>query len=209
MASDRKHRRIKSSPIKDTRLLVGIALILLSMIVGGFTLSSLAATSKVLVAKENITIGQELKPQSFEIREVRLENAEEHYVANPEQIPNGSLSLRAVGAGEMLPKGAVGQAGDSELRPISLEVDDTVAASLSAGAITELWVAINDDTVETLLLVERAIVRSVDSGSGFRVSSTKVEVLVPQRSLPKVLESIAAGHSIYVVEVPGEFEVRK
>lgn len=198
--------RLRRPRLKDPRLLVGIVLVVLSVLLGALLASRASATTTVLVAREDLVIGDALGPDDFTSSEVRLGDQSASYAASPEEIPDGSTVLQSVHAGEMLPVAAIGQGGGGDLRPVVIPVESAVADSVGPGRPVELWRTEADDREQDALaelLVEDATVRRVFEGSTLGMRSMSVEVLVPSKDLPSVLEALAAGDRMDVIGVPG------
>lgn len=200
-------RRARRNPRKDPRLIAGIALVIGSMIIGALAFTAISATTPVLVATTDIAEGDVLRASDFAVTEVRIGDATDAYVADASQINDGALASRRIGEGEFLAKSAVGQTEESALRPVSVPLDDSLAASLVPGARVELWRAGADDDFGPRAVVEQATVRAVVKGGGLGMQGARVEVLVPSEAVSEVISATSAGDPLYVIEVPGQFEV--
>jgi hypothetical protein len=199
--------RLRRPRWKDPRLLVGIVLVVLSVLLGALLASRASATSTVLVARDEVVIGDELGPESFTTAEVRLGDQSARYATSPQDLPDGATALRSVHPGELLPLSAIGQGGGGDLRPVVIPVDSAVAGSVGPGRPVELWRTEAEDRDKDALaelLVEDATVRRVFEGSTLGMRSMSVEVLVPASDLPAVLEALGAGDRMDVIGVPGE-----
>jgi hypothetical protein len=203
---------------KDPRLLVGVLLVLLSIVLGAGVVSRMAETTTVLVAREDIVVGDELEADAFTTADVRLGERTGQYVAGTDQIPDGATAERSLAAGELLPSSAVGQGAGASLRPVVIPVDSSVADSVSRGRTVEIWHTVRsggaggaggDAAAETVaeLLVPDAVVHGVQDGSALGMRSVGVEVLVPQDRLSGVLEAIARDDRLDVIGVPDAQEV--
>lgn len=199
--------RLRKSPGKDPRLLTGIALIAGSIAVGGLTFSTLADTQTVVVAREGISQGQPLDKSKLTTAEVKVDDVSARYVTDLKSVPDGALAHADIGPGELLPKSTVGQPEESSLRPVSLSIDGTLAPTLKPGAKVEVWQASKEGENDARRIVDRGVVRSVDQGGGFSAKGAVVEVLVPDKALTEVLNSQARAEALYVIEIPGQFEV--
>jgi Flp pilus assembly protein CpaB len=202
--------RLRRPRLRDPRLLVGVVLVLLGVLLGALALDRVSATTRVLVARESIPVGQDLTADSVLSVEVRLGETETLYVSSPDQVPAGSTALRSVQAGEMIPLSAIGQGGGADLRPVVIPVDRSVADSVAPGRPVEIWrtsAEERDDPAVAELIVADAQVRAVSEGSTLGARSVGVEVLVPSTDVPVVLESIARGDRLDVIGVPGAGEV--
>ncbi|MCS6711001.1 flagellar biosynthesis protein FlgA [Brachybacterium sp. EF45031] len=197
--------RLRRPRWRDPRLLIGLALVLGSVLSGSFLISRLAATTPVLVARDTVVVGDVLAPEDFTVMEVRLGDQQGRYISTTSEIPQGAIAARSVGAGELLPRAAVGQTVEAPLRPVVIPVDATVAQSVTPGGTVELWSTPqvrSGEAPKAQRLVESGVVRRVESGSTLGMRSMTVEVLVPAGQLPAVLEAMAREDRLDVVGVP-------
>ncbi|PWH05313.1 flagellar biosynthesis protein FlgA [Brachybacterium endophyticum] len=199
--------RLRRPRWKDPRLLVGIVLVVLSVLLGALLASRASATTTVLIAKDEVVVGDELTASSFTSAEVRLGEQAEGYARAPKDIPEGSTALQSVHPGELLPVSVIGQGGGEDLRPVVIPVESAVADAVGPGRPVELWRTEADDQEKDALaenLVQDATVRRVFEGSTLGMRSMSIEVLVPSDELPAVLEALGSGDRIDVIGVPGE-----
>ena len=206
MGERTRFRRIRKNPYRDTRLLTGAALVLGSTLVGGLAFAMVSSSEDVLVATTDIAEGDVLTPEHFAVAEVRMGESREHYVQRPEAIGEGAVARESIARGELLPRAAVGQASDSAMRPVTIQVAQPVTSSLRKGALVDVWASGGEEGEPSTILVEGAIVRGVDEGGGLSGRGARVEVLVPASSVASVLDALGAKRNLYVVEAPGLFE---
>lgn len=199
--------RLRRPRWRDPRLLIGIVLVLVSILAGMLVISRASATTTVLVARTDVVLGDVLDPQDFTTAELRLAEQADRYASAPDQIPPGAVATETVRAGELLPLAVIGQGEGVQLRPVVVEVDASVAGSVTPGARVELWSTPADpgaaERAPATRLVDGGVVRSVDEGSSLGMRSMTVEVLVPAEDLASVLEALAADDRVDVIAVPG------
>lgn len=199
--------RLRRPRWRDPRLIIGVVLVLVSVLAGMLVISRLAATTTVLVAREDIVIGDVLGAEAFTTAELRLGEQTSHYARSLEEIPTGAVATQTVRAGELLPVAAIGQGEGVQLRPVVVDVDGAVAGSLGPGTRVELWGTPDaPGTAERAVatrIIESGVVRTVDEGSSLGMRSMTVEVLVPVEQVPLVLEALAAGDRVDVIAIPG------
>ncbi|MFE5775144.1 flagellar biosynthesis protein FlgA [Brachybacterium sp. NPDC056505] len=199
--------RLRRPRWKDPRLIVGILLVVLSVLLGALLASRASATTTVLVARDEVVVGDEIGSDAFTTAEVRLGDQSGRYASSPGDIPEGSTALQSVHSGELLPVSAIGQGGGGDLRPVVISVDSAVADSVSPGRPVELWRTAADEQDSDALaekLVDGATVRRVFEGSTLGMRSMSVEVLVPADDLPEVLEALGSGDRMDIIGVPGD-----
>ncbi|MFC0674498.1 SAF domain-containing protein [Brachybacterium hainanense] len=198
--------RLRRPQWKDPRLVVGIVLVLLSVLLGSLVISRLAETTPVLAAREDIVPGDVITADKLVTVDVRLGETEGLYVVDPADVPEGSVAMQTIRAGELLSLSSVGQGTDRPLRPVVLPVTESVAESVRPGGQVELWRtrAGSDGAQPTAeLLIDSAVVRRVDEGSAIGMRSMTVEVLVPAQDVPRVLEALSEDARLDVIGVPG------
>ncbi|EWS80811.1 flagellar basal body P-ring biosynthesis protein FlgA [Brachybacterium phenoliresistens] len=198
--------RLRRPRWKDPRLVVGIALVLLSILLGSVLVSRLAETTTVLAARVDIVPGDVITADKLTSVDVRLGELEGLYVRDLEAIPEGSVAMQTVRSGELLTVSAVGQGTEVPLRPVVLPVEESVAQSVAPGGQVELWrtrEGIDGAPPTAELLIDSAVVRRVDEGSAIGMRSMTVEVLVPAEDVPLVLEALAEDARLDVIGVPG------
>lgn len=200
-------RRMARNKKKDPRLIIGIALMIASMIVGALAFTALSATTDIAVATRDIAEGDVLEPSDLRVVEVRVGEAQGKYISDLSTLPKGALATTRILEGEFLPRSAVGQPKESALRPVSINIDRQLSTSLSQGDVVEVWTTDADAEDSARALVERAVVRSVSEGGGLGMADTRVEILVNTSAVPAILDAMAADDSLYVIEVPGQYEV--
>lgn len=95
---------------RDPRLWVGIALVAASVLVGVKVLGGADDTVKVWAVRSDMALGQEVGENHLVARRIRFDDAadRERYVTVQDGLPDETTLTRAVGAGELLPRGALG-----------------------------------------------------------------------------------------------------
>ena len=117
---------------------------------------------------------------------------------------------RTVGAGELLPRAALGTQGDVALQAVGVPVEGA-APGLVTGAVVDVWVAQPDPDragafSEPQRLVQGATVADVaDSGSALgSTGGSTVQVLLEQDALAEVLGALANEAVVSLVLAPGQ-----
>ena len=91
----------------DGRLVLGLLLVLVSVVVGARVLSSADRSTLVWAASKDLTAGTLLADGDLEPVRVRLFESTAQYVGAGGQAPVGYVVRRGLGAGELLPQGAL------------------------------------------------------------------------------------------------------
>lgn len=108
-ASPAAQRRIEPSRWRDPKLAAGIVLVAASVIAGSLIVGS--SDDRVLIwsASRDLATGTELRPGDLVATAVRLDAASE-YLSAESAAPDGRRLTRQIGAGELLPAGAISTA---------------------------------------------------------------------------------------------------
>jgi hypothetical protein len=128
---------------RDPRLVVGVVLLCASVLAGARILDGADDTVAVLAVRAPLAAGQVIEPS--ELTAVRLRFADE--TDADRYLPGGSelgevVALRPLGAGELLPRDAVGNGGADALTelPLTLRVG-RVPAAVRVGSSVDVWAA--------------------------------------------------------------------
>jgi len=205
--------RLRKPSWRDSRLVVGLVLVLLSMAIGAKVIASADDTVPMYAAAAALVPGQPVTQKDVRRVDVQLDANEARYVAADHDIGANTFALRDVRPGELLPRSALGTKADVSLKPVSVPVDGGAAARLTAGSIVDVWVNAKDrssgadkygNPVKTL--EGATVVRTPDtSGGGLGAASgtTAVQVMVPDASVQALIAAIDQGARITLVPVPG------
>lgn len=209
--------RLRRPGWRDPRLLVGLALIAVSVVLGSWAVTTAQRTVPVYVARDVLVPGTPLRSSGLVVADVRLADRADGYLRADEPLPAGAVLVRTVGAGELVPVAAVGSAEDLDVRAVPVELSGPPATGLVAGSRVDLWFTpraerLTDATRGTtsdddgprelaagLTVAEVSAADGAFSSGGARA----VHVLVPVDDLPDVLAALAGDGSVDVVPVPG------
>lgn len=203
--------RMRRPSWRDPRLGVGILLVVASVALGSWAVSSADATVEVYQTDAVLTPGDVIDVDDLHVVQVRLDGVEDLYLV-PGADLSGAVVTRTVSAGELVPLASVGSADALELRPVQIAMPAAMQDIVTAGSRVELWVAMPDPGASTQvallppeLLVDDVEVREVHADTSvFAGSDTvQVQVLVSSDDLPVVLAALTAEGQITVVPVLG------
>jgi len=199
--------RLRRPSWKDPRLLLGILLVLASTagVVG--LVGSLDQSVEVYVAREGLPVGQRLDAGRLDRVKVRLGELEGGYIPADEELPEGAVTVRFVGKGQLLPRQSVGDAASLDRKPVPITVDGVLPEQLAAGEHADLWVASPDTGngfKEPRLVVRAAeVAQVVAPQQTFATSSGRVVILlIPDALMPQVLAAQGGKARITVVWNP-------
>ena len=128
---------------RDPRLWVGVLIVVVSVVAGARVLAAADDTVAVWAAARDMGAGDELAAGDLVLRRVRFGDvgALDRYYAAGSDLPGGWQLTRGVGAGELLPRSALGPAGDDGLVQLPVAVDaELVPPSVAAGSVVDLYV---------------------------------------------------------------------
>ena len=203
--------RLRRPSWRDRRLIVGLMLVLASVAVGARAVAAADHTWPVYAARATLPVGTELTGDTLIAVRVRLPANRSRYLAADRPPPTGSVVVRAVGAGELVPVSALAGAGSLDRRPVAIPLDGAPPAGLAVGGSVDVWASGRDRRSGSSVyfppeqLVQAAPVTAVSSPSaGFSISRAgTVQVLLTQPDLARVLRVLAYGDKVAVVPVPG------
>lgn len=209
--------RLRRPGWRDPRLLAGVALVAGSVALGSWAVRSAQATVPVYVARDTLVPGDPLAPGALVVRDVQLGTVDlARYVRADRPLPESSTVLRVIGAGELVPQAALGDAADADVRPVAVPLEHAPSRALVVGASVDLWFvpeasgSAADGTPagtaeEPRTLAVGLTVAEVETPDGaFSVGgASTVQVLVPSDQLADVLKALAAAGTVDVVPVPG------
>lgn len=205
--------RLAKPSWRDSRLIFGVVLVLLSMAIGGKVIAAADDTVPMYAAAVSLVPGQPVTQRDVKRVDVQLGADKSRYVAADHDIAQGTFALRDVRPGELLPTSALGKRADINLKPVSVPVGGGSAAQLAAGSIVDVWVNAKDpsspaekygDPVKTLEAAP--VLRTPDtnpSGLGAASGTTAVQIMVPEASVQALIAAIDQGAKITLVPVPG------
>jgi hypothetical protein len=194
---------------RDPRLVVGIAVIAVCGLLGARLLGSADDTVGVWAVRTPMAEGQPVTTADVVRRQIRFEDQADadRYVSADQDLPGGATLSRAVGAGELLPREALGSADDRELTEVPLSVPtEAVPATLRVGSVVDVYVtpdaAVSGSGADanprsTLVFDDVTVLAAPRTGTALGPSATR-QVIVgvgPDQTgrLPSALASLSAG----------------
>jgi hypothetical protein len=193
----------------DPRILVGVALIVLSALGTTALVGALTRSTVVYRADHAIVAGERVTAAQLVPATVRLGDAASLYLAGP--LPDGGLvATRTVAAGEMVPRSAVGTAVAVASATVVVDLASPLATGVQVGSTVDLWSAAKTDPTQNryaapVVLVGDAVVSRVVTPTGLiaGASNDSVELQVPRDEVAAVLAAQAGGARLSAVEIGG------
>ncbi len=187
-------------------------LVLASMAVGARVVATADDTVAVYAASTAMPAGSAVDVTGLRVVRVRLGGDTAAYLDATRPPPPGSVMLRTVGAGELVPVAAVGATTQLSRRPVTLPLPDGVPSGVAVGGRLDVWASPRETGDgggnrygPPRRVVENAEVFAVtadDDGLG-SVRPASVQVLLEQPELSTVLDAFANEAKVAVVPVPG------
>ena len=203
-------RRIQVPSWRDTRLLVGLLLVLASTVGGALVVAQADRTAPVFAAVRPLTPGTALTSGDLTVVSVRLADSGDQYLSARARLAEGQVVLRTVAAGELVPLSALGARDRVDLRPVSVPVAADVAEPLGPGVLVDVWVADRDRARgSTAYAAPRQVAasaevagRSARRGALGSSTSSAVQLLLTAELVPVVIQAVDNGARITLVPVP-------
>lgn len=205
--------RLRRPGWRDPRLLLGVALVGLSVLLGAWAVGTAGRTVQVFAAGEALVPGDVLSADALRVVEVRLPDGAAEYLPATADA-EGLVVTRTVREGELVPDSAVARESMLDARAVAVTTGAQVSTAVVEGALVDLWFvperavgaqAGDDEPSEPRLLAASLPVVEVGASStAFSVGpGATVHVLVPVADLPAVLGAVRGPGSVDLVPVPG------
>lgn len=136
--------RATSPGWRDPRLWVGVAIVAASVLAGARVLAGADDTVAVWVVGQDAAAGETLSADDLVTERVRFADADrlESYFTVDDTLPDELPLLRGLGAGELLPRAAVGETGEADTVEVSLAVAPLlVPRSVTAGSVVDVYLS--------------------------------------------------------------------
>ncbi len=178
---------------RDPRLVVGVALLCGSVLAGAKVLEDADDTVAVLAVSSPVAAGQVIDPSG--LTSVRLRFGDEadadRYLPGDAELGE-VVALRALGAGELVPRSAVGPDGADALAELPLTLrSGRVPAAVRSGSSVDVWAG--------------PAVQGSD-GNADRPEAERLLSDVPVLSVSRSADAVGGGLRQVVVGVPGADE---
>lgn len=196
--------RLRRPTWKDPRLAGGLVLIGAAVALGTWAVNAAADTEQIYVLTQDVAPGTDLNADGV-LTLVDSHPGTAAYVTAGD-LPTDAIATRSLQAGELLPSGAVGAAGDVDLRSVVLDVATGLPAGTGAGDVVDLWAlpttpVAGQDAGAARVITQGLTISSIGETGSSIVGSTsvQVEVLVPQSAVADVLTAVGADGALVLV----------
>jgi hypothetical protein len=202
-------RRLRQPSWRDVRLLVGVALVLVSVVAGALVVSAADRTTPAYAAAHALTPGKQLGASDLAVVGFRVSGGPSRYLRADQTLAPGLVVLRPVLAGELVPLTAVGSSDQVALRPVTVPVAPEIADGLRTGMLVDVWVAQHRDEGERGYAEPERLASDVAVGEratrrgALGTSTTSaVQVLVGPEVVPQLIHAVDDDARVTLVPVP-------
>lgn len=206
-------KRLQRPSWRNTRLLVGVVLILLGTAAGAKVVASADDTVPMYAASTTLHPGDHLTVDNLRRVDVQLGDEAGRYLSARSAVAEDTYALRDIPEGELVPVGAVGGRGVVTVQAVTVEVDASSARTLPANALVDVWVSPRDPQstqeryLDATLALDRVSVTPVTQDGGrFGASSSTmaVQLRVPRDKVAAVIGYVDQQARFTLVPVPGQ-----
>lgn len=202
--------RMRRPSWRDSRLAMGVTLMLVATGAGAATIKHFDDSVQVLRATHTLVPGDKLGAADVERVRVRIDTGTSGYLTGA--TTSDGRVVREVRAGELVPKAAVSTSHDAGMRTVAVTVEPAQAATLVKGSVVDLWIAAKTpgSTSPTDFLAPRKhaervlVARTPSAGGGFSVTSDDyVYVLIPDDKVADLISAMNRGAKVSLVPAAG------
>ncbi len=170
---------------RDTRLILGVLLVVGSVGLGARVVSAADTTVGMLAASGDLAAGTALTAERVTVRTGRLVVEDNPYLTG--ELPVGYVLTRPVGAGELIPREALAPADTlaPDLRHVVVSVaEDVLPPGLRRGEVVDVWLtpgtqaAPGSGAMSRLVLGGAPVVEVPSTSGAFGVSSGQQPVVL-------------------------------
>ncbi|WP_116114119.1 hypothetical protein [Austwickia chelonae] len=204
-------RRLRRPHWRDSRLLVGLLLIVASVATGARVVAAAGQTTPIYAATQALIPGERLTADRLTRVDVALGQTSEKYLSAAEPLPDAVI-VREVRAGELLADTAIAPGDHGGRIPIVIPVPAETARILTVGSTVDIWVNDKQLTSGTSQFgtprkaVKAAPVGRVpdpDEGRLAGLGTTAVQVHVPHADVERLVGAMDQGAKITLVPTAG------
>lgn len=127
---------------RDPRLWIGVAIVAVSVVAGARLVAAADESVSVWAVADDMGAGDAVTAEDLVAQRVRFVDATQlsRYFPADEALPADLRLARGVGAGELLPRAAVGTAAEADTLQLPVAVDvSLVPPSVAAGSVVDVY----------------------------------------------------------------------
>lgn len=205
--------RLRAPSWRDSRLLVGVLLVLLATVLGALVVARADDRVPVYAATGFVAAGEQVSPAALTVVRVQLGEVGGRYLSADRALGQDSFALRDLEPGELVPVGGVGPASSVTVQPLSLQVEATSAGALARGDLVDVYVNRPDEAAgggrpsfagpeRVLERVAVVALAEADAVLGGADQTRAVRVMVPRDAVRDLVADVDVGSRITLVPVP-------
>ncbi len=207
--------RLRAPSWRDTRLLVGVLLVLLSTVAGALVVAAADDRVRVFAAATEVAPGERLTTDDLAIVDVQLGDGAASYLPADRPLADDTYALRPLRPGELVPASGVGTAEEVGVQQVALLVDATSATALARGSVVDVYVNRPEEGGDAVgvprlegperVLEGVSVVRVAgdDAVLSSATDTRAVQVMVPREAVRDLVADVDVGARITLVPVPG------
>lgn len=197
-------QRVRRPGWRDPRLWVGVVLVAGSMAAGARLLAAADDTVQVWAVASDLGAGSRLTEDDLVAARVRFaeEDSLSGYFTVDAELPADLELVHGVAAGALLPRAAVGGAGDSGLVEVPIAVEpEQVPPSVRAGAVVDVFVVAAPAPGDGPALAEVTVLDAPPLAESFGTSGRRQLVLAVPESAVAPFFALLGSHDGAVLTV--------
>ncbi|OFE14615.1 hypothetical protein BA895_09680 [Humibacillus sp. DSM 29435] len=203
-------KRLQRPSWRDSRLLVGVLLVLVAATLGAKAVASTDDRVPMWVATGDLVAGDMVTADSVRRADVRLDDDMVSYLSAATPPAAGTYVVRDVRAGELVPRSAFAAASQVGLQRVTVRADAVSATGLARGSRVDLFVtpktslASTEKATTTKVLTAAGVASVQSSGGGLGSNATtSVQLYVPTDRVQTVVEAVDGEAKLTLVPVVG------
>lgn len=165
---------------RDPRLWIGVAIVAASVLAGARILGGADDAVAVWAVADDMGAGDSVVDADLVSQRVRFgETADaDRYLRVDAGLPADRHLLRGLGAGELLPRAALGASSASGLQQVPVWAPvDAVPPSVGSGSVVDVWAVPEENEPARLLLDDVVVIEAPRGGDSFGPAGSRQLVL--------------------------------
>ncbi|WP_339619644.1 SAF domain-containing protein [uncultured Salinibacterium sp.] len=197
------HARARAFAL-DPRLAIGIVLVVASVVGVVSIVAAADDSTEVYAAASTLTPGDRVLSSDLVVRNVKLNEATDRYIARGELPPEGFIATRPIEAGELVPTSSLGSHDGLSLTSVVVSPHGGLSGTVTPGASVDVWASAETESGEYgapgVIISGAIVVRLLEDDSLVTsAQGSAIELLVPRSRVARVLEAMANGDVLSVI----------
>jgi hypothetical protein len=197
-----------SSRRLDLRLIIGLAIVVITALAGFALVSAASSTTSVYAATKSLAPGHVIDASDFVLTDVTLGKSSTAYLGAA-GLSQGAVMTKAVAAGELIPVSAVGTAKQVATTNVVVQLEVPLSADAVVGSFVDVWASMAAGQGvfgPPAVIISGAQIAHITEATGLASSNggVRVELVVPQSKVAALLESQANNDALSLVPSRGK-----